>query len=521
MKEIFSVKSGRRLPGTAGLVILLGFAIRLYSFVFIPLINPDGTFYIQQARALHYGLWDSLTACFHYLSVYPVLIAASCKIFGDWIVSARIVSLFFGTLSLIPMYHLLRRFFDETASALNLLIFALLPCLVYVSQDVMRDPVYWFFSLTGLYFFILGTEGKNNLAIFLGSVSFIMGMWARIEAAMFIFVSIFHLIVTRHEYGKQRLFFFILPILILFSLAVCYISVFRSDMINMLEPRILTMPSDVVSGYRMMRDNLRHLSDQNLEGFSPYFFPVVRNLLWLLALGALSVEIAETLFYVFALIMIAGIMTVRHRIREDSRLIYFSMLSVSALCLLYCQIIYNWVMTDRFALLFIFPAFVFIGYGLEKMTAFTQKQLKCSPLISHAIVCFLILALLAPKTLRANYLKDKLVFREIGEFVSQREGNEKEILVAGFFKSVRLIHFYANLKYPGAPCFDADAVLRTDGKGQPLFIRENHPNYFLSDEKNGGRAAAEQILSGMTFFKIKEWQTPVLGHLTLYKIFKE
>ncbi len=188
----------------------------------------------------------------------------------------------------------------------------------------MRDPVYWFFSLTGLYFFILGTEGKNNLAIFLGSVSFIMGMWARIEAAMFIFVSIFHLIVTRHEYGKQRLFFFILPILILFSLTVCYISAFRSDMINMLEPRILTIPSDVVSGYRMMRDNLRHLSNQNLEGFSPYFFPVVRNLLWLLALGALSVEIVETLFYVFAVIMIAGIMTVRHRIKEDSRLIYFS-----------------------------------------------------------------------------------------------------------------------------------------------------------------------------------------------------
>ncbi len=60
MKEIFSVKSRRGLPGTAGLVILLGFVIRLYSFVFIPLINPDGTFYIQQARALHYGLFSPI-----------------------------------------------------------------------------------------------------------------------------------------------------------------------------------------------------------------------------------------------------------------------------------------------------------------------------------------------------------------------------------------------------------------------------------------------------------------------------
>ena len=96
------------------LIILLGFAIRLFSFHYTYIINPDGVLYIHQARAIYYGLKDSILTCsMGYLSNYSILIVLAYKIFGDWVVAAKSVSLFFGTITLVPVYFLLNRFFKK------------------------------------------------------------------------------------------------------------------------------------------------------------------------------------------------------------------------------------------------------------------------------------------------------------------------------------------------------------------------------------------------------------------------
>jgi len=87
-----------------------------------------------------------------YLSNYPILIVVAYKIFGDWVVAAKSVSLFFGAITLVPVYLLLKRFFRREITLLATLIFSLIPVFIDKSVDVVRDPVYWFFSLLGLSF---------------------------------------------------------------------------------------------------------------------------------------------------------------------------------------------------------------------------------------------------------------------------------------------------------------------------------------------------------------------------------
>ena len=44
-------------------IFLLGFLIRLCAALNTYVVNPDGTIYIYQAKALFYAQWDQLTSC--------------------------------------------------------------------------------------------------------------------------------------------------------------------------------------------------------------------------------------------------------------------------------------------------------------------------------------------------------------------------------------------------------------------------------------------------------------------------
>ena len=187
------------LSRIAVVVISLGFLLRLYSFLGTPVINADATYYIQQAKALHYGFHDRILSCYGYLSNYPILIALAYKIFGDWVIAAKGVSLLFGTITLVPLYWLVRRFFDENISVVTLLVFAVCPPFVEASREVIRGPVYWFFAVMGLYLFVLQIEKRKDSYLFLSSLSFILGAWARAEATLFIFVSAAFLLLMNDD----------------------------------------------------------------------------------------------------------------------------------------------------------------------------------------------------------------------------------------------------------------------------------------------------------------------------------
>ncbi len=510
-----------KISRTATLAIILGLVIRLYSFTYVPLVNPDGFIYIQQAKALYYGLFDSILSCYQYLSPYPIFISLNYRVFGDWVIAAKIVSLFFGTITLIPVYWLLRRFYNETTSALALLCFALIPPLIVVSRQVLRGPVYWFFAMMGLYLFVLHIEKRRSLLALLSSICFIMGAWARIEGTVFILISIIYLLLTKHDHKWKHLLFFLLPFVILSLLAVVYQAFFAVNIMALLNPgRLIERVQGVFVNYKELRQSLEDLAAQRPKGFSPEFFPTIRNLLWLIPLGTLAVQIVETLFYIFFVILVLGMVKSVHRISKDSRLIYLVTLSVVALIALYAQMMFFWWMSSRFAVLFLFPAFVFMGAGIEAIVAFISKRFNLKQSVSYVLICLIVLLVALPKTLRASYIRDKLVFREIGTLISIREKNKRAVSVAGAFKRVRAVHFYANLNYHGAPCFDGRAILWHPDAAAVKLVQEEGYHYFIWDERGWNKKGLNEFMEDpdSTFVKIKEWQSSRRGRLILYEV---
>ena len=542
------------------LIILFGFAIRLFSFHYVYIINPDGVLYIHQARAIYYGLKDSILTCgMGYLSNYSILIVVAYKIFGDWVVAAKSVSLFFGTITLFPLYFLLNRFFKKEISLIATLIFALIPDFVARSADVVRDPVFWFFSVLGLYFFVSQIEKRNyiypvrnnapsvkgemikkdNIALeglknrskfsnrvylILSSLSFLMASWARIEAILFILVSFVYILLVRQDRKIKKISIFAIPVILILLFSVFGSMIFNMSVNKFHRAHAITAKfSAPMIEYKNLRESLTELMNQPLKENLQHFLHKARHLVWLIALGTLVKYAVRAYFYPFFFIFIIGLGGIWTRIKGDNHILYLAFLAISALILLYMHTLHTWMMFNRFFAIFIFPSFIFVGFGLEKIIVFLRSRFNLKESVILFVLCLLILACSLPKNLQSREA-DKIVFKEIGELIADRDGNNKEIQIVTSLHSIRWISFYANLNYEGAPYpqknDDLDNII---GKNYSEFVQNlkiRGIRYFLWEEKHWPRYRFDFMnrKNPKDFIKLGEWKHPDTGRLILFSV---
>lgn len=502
-------------------VLLLGFLTRVYLFVSNPVINPDGFLYIQQAKALYFGLFDQVLACYHYLSPYPIFIAFTYPVIGDWVISAQWINILFGSAAIVPLYWILRRFFDDMTAWVTAMVFALIPSFVVTSRDVLRDPSFWFFAVSGLYFFILYMEKRQSVWLFLSSIFFLSGAWARIEGTLFIIVSFVFLVFLKKERPWKELAAFLCPYAIIAASSIIFAHVRQIDLMEFINPsRLLTLPLGFFAHYNILRDQLQMMYDTELGSLFPYFFPQVRNLLWFIAFGTLLVQLAETLLYFFFVLLFIGMVYRAGQLKTDLRMFYLWVLSLMSLVLLYIQIIYFWHMPSRFLGVFLLPSFIFIGEGIDQFVRRVSSRFKLRADIAYAIMCMIILAFFMPKNIRANFSEDRLLFNQIGNYIVERENNSRPVSVCGVFKYVRAIHFFANVNFAGAPCFESTSILNhADEKGLKKILTQKF-DYLVWDEKGWNNTPIETISTDMSrhFSRLQQWHSERWGNIVLYEV---
>jgi 4-amino-4-deoxy-L-arabinose transferase-like glycosyltransferase len=517
-------KIDARMKRLAILVIALGFVIRLYCFQYTYIISPDGVLYIHQARAIYYGLSDSLISVSrNFLSNYPVFVAGAYTIFRDWVIAAKVVSLFFGTLTLFPLYFLLRRFFDDKISILATLIFALMPVFIDRSADAVRAPVFWFFSVLGLYLFVSQLDKRNRLYLLLSSLSFLMATWARAEAILFIIVSCLYILLVKQERKLEKLAIFIMPAAIIMSIAIFGAIGNMSDLNIFRYKKMLSYGSSAIERYEIVRGSLREFTDQSPDSPLKRFLFLARHLAWWVALGALLTSMIETFFYPFFVVFLMGFKGIWRKIKQNQQILYLSILTIFAFFFLYLLILSIWEMYTRYMGIFVFPSFIFVGFGLEKIISFIRSRFNLKESIALAVVCLLILACGLPKNLKHSQT-DKRVFVEIAESIADREGNDEEILVVTSRESIRWISFYANVDYKGAPWpeknYDLDNILGSSYEEFVRNLRERGISYFLWEEKHWPKESTSYIerQNPGDFVKIGTWSHPDTGKLILFKV---
>ncbi|HNU86271.1 MAG TPA: glycosyltransferase family 39 protein, partial [Syntrophales bacterium] len=169
------------------LILLGALALRVTRALLTAVVNNDSALYLHQAKAIYYGMWSVSNTCgLPHVSTLPILTACFYRINGDWVLSMQAVSVLFGTITLIPIYLLVRLFFNFRTSCLVTLLFAVMPVFVSTSVDVVRDPPYWFFSACGLYFFVAAVKREKTGLLPLASIAFTLAAWNRVEAVLYL-----------------------------------------------------------------------------------------------------------------------------------------------------------------------------------------------------------------------------------------------------------------------------------------------------------------------------------------------
>ena len=506
--------SGHRwkVASWATLIVLLGGGLRLFAFAHDPVINPDGIVYIQQAKALHYGLFHLVSSCIPSVSVYPLLIETGYRLVGDWVLSARIVSLLAGTLVLIPLDGLLRRFHDAEISSLALLVFAVNPTFVAWSHSVIRDPIFWVFLVTGIYFFVLQIEGSKGRYLVLSALCFMAASWARIEAVVFILVSLCYLAFIP---GKGRLkgaVLFVSPVLAFLASALLAGSILGHNVLGILR---LEMVGDrvfaFVKHYKELREHLNYFIENPPAEFLSYFFSYVRNLTWFIALGTLGIYVIRAFFVPFFIVFLIGIGDRGVRLRRDLRLLYLSILSCVALVVLYGQILSTWFMYTRFAALFLLPSFVFVGFGLSRIADYAAVRLNAKKQTICLMLCVIVLVVSLPKSLKPKDESPKSVFKEVGEYVARLEPLERAVFVKGNMKEIQLVNFYANRDRESAECYLVQQSSRR-------FAEVSDWDYLLLYSQEGDSVSLNSAKAEISLVLLKQWRVSENRHLILFEV---
>jgi hypothetical protein len=508
------------------LVFVLGLTVRLIAWSNTYVVNPDGTLYIHQAKALYLGHKEAIFCGYSFLANYPVFIAGLYTIFQDWIFSARLVSLLFGTAALIPLYLLLRRFFDAQISFLSTLIFAMLPVFVGFSVDMVREPVCWFFLFLALFFFIKALEDGPAYLMLFSNLSFLMAAWARAEVFLLVCISLFFLLLIKQKGRIRKSFYFVVPIFIfLFFLGLYSYLTPKSSFIAHLRftefvDRLLFFQSQ----YQNLIQSLKNESFRHRGEVMGFFLSAARTNAWLVAVGALLNRFLESLLYIFALVFAAGIPGMWRQIRESRPIGYLMILSTLSLLLLYVQVLSTWWIEYRHMYILILPSYIIIGFGLERLLKILDEKFWGRKVIAFVITAILIIGLTLPKNLLPRD-KDKLVFKEIGQTIAALRIEKEASLISTPQNIHHWISYYANIDYPHGFCPIPVKVncWEFNSENMDQFLRhllENHIRFLVWTEKQwpAERIDFSQIQHYLSLKELGRWNHPMTGEIIVLEI---
>jgi 4-amino-4-deoxy-L-arabinose transferase-like glycosyltransferase len=144
------------------LLILLGmtFVLRLCVVLMARGVANDGAGYGFMARDFMRGDYQKgLSSTLH--PFYPWLISLLSPGAASVELTGRLVSLFFGTITLLPVYSLVKKSVGQKEAVLAALFYCFHPYLITYSGMVLSEATYWGLLTLAVYLFWSGLKGGN------------------------------------------------------------------------------------------------------------------------------------------------------------------------------------------------------------------------------------------------------------------------------------------------------------------------------------------------------------------------
>jgi 4-amino-4-deoxy-L-arabinose transferase-like glycosyltransferase len=118
------------------------------------------------------------------LNVYPAILAALHQAGFNWETAGKLWGVIIGSLTVLPLFGLVRRQFDDRIAFLAAIIYALHAEMIRWAPEGIRDPTFWFFWMTTLYFQWRAAQEANAHCFLAAGVSMALAALTRFEGLL-------------------------------------------------------------------------------------------------------------------------------------------------------------------------------------------------------------------------------------------------------------------------------------------------------------------------------------------------
>ena len=196
------------------LIIIISLGLKLYTVDFFIPPHTDDVSYIT--TAIEYSQGDFFLSQKKHpgwaLVLAPFMTIINSDVFLDYASLARILSIAISTITIIPMYILARRFFDEKYSLVASCLLAFEPHLNYNSAGALSEPLLILVLILSLNF-ILNYKTKY---LYLAFIFTGLCWWVRLEAIYpIIAIILIYFLVHRNKSNYLRNFFLCMVFLLI------------------------------------------------------------------------------------------------------------------------------------------------------------------------------------------------------------------------------------------------------------------------------------------------------------------
>jgi len=366
-------------------------------------------------------------------------------------------------------------------------------------------------------------KDDHRLFLFLSSLFFLLAAWTKHDGLILLAASFIYLLWQDRHIAK--IFIFMLPVFAVVALTFIFAGLLNTTISKLNKVDVFVVGLfNIFSSYAALGSELGVLVksiDGQTQAILKFFLQEAQMNVWLVALGTLMNRLLEASMYVFLIPFMIGFAQLK-KIKEDPRLIYFLLLALFILSALYLYVIQTWGLQYRYTAIFTLSSIAFAGIGLETVVKWLSDRYQLKETLIIILLACMMLFFSLPKNMTARD-SDKIVFKEIGEFVVIHEGvQNRGISVSAPMEIQRWISFYANLNYQGAVCPEASE--QTSWEMFPSQenlveqLKQRNIKYFLWAEKSWSERSTKIDGEIEYLKKLGVWRHNDTGKMILFEV---
>ncbi len=434
-----------------------GLLVRCVAVFQTPVIANDVILYIKAAKLYAAGsYYDALRVC--PFSLFPLLITPFYKIFGDWVMTGQWVSSLCGALTIVPLYLLARRIFDEKIALWGTIFYMVCPSLVIFSAEILRDTPFILLYITTLWLGYSGIKDEKIGYTALAGIPIFLTVFIRKEGIpLFIILPLFliwRVIKEGVSWRKATLVFAYLLISVLSIFFLAHIFTPEIMKVNAVSPGMVKDAAKISFTDSTIKGIEKEIEEKDLSLYGRNLFQLAKDYRFLLYFIDVVYKCIKAFSVPLFLLFLFGFI---RRKRVGYQADEFLLVAIYGIFFAVFLIYLNRTnyFTTRYAFPVVVPSLIWSGVGFvefkERLARWMRpRDFPLKDYVLRWMTPLLLLAICVPMLAMAwsPQRKDKLELKEIGLWL--RDHGYAHSAIIGQAEFGRLA-FYADSEFIELP----------------------------------------------------------------------